>query len=526
MSGIYRGPNGSATADALNIDGDKGNLTISNSGLEWTINSDAVDFSKIQNISTNTVLGRATAGTGDVEEITCTAAGRALLDDANAAAQRTTLGLGNAATGTIGTDVLAYDSNLQGFVNTFTLPTSDSTNGFVLTTNGTGTLSLTAPGGITDDDYGDITVSTGGTVWTIDNDAITTVKILDDNVTYAKIQNVSATDKLLGRSTAGAGDIEEITCTSAGRALLDDVDASAQRTTLGLGALSLQGDGDKGDITVSSSGGTWTIDNDVVTLAKLTAEAKTDKIQPITASVSSNALTITLNPTVLDFRSSSLTSGSVNTRAINSAISTVISSGSTGGTVNGVKSRLVVLAIDNAGTVVLGWTNLSGGLNLDETNLITTTAEGGAGGANSANVIYTTVAVTTPSPYRVVGYVESTQATAGTWATAPSTIQGYGGQALTAMSSLGYGQTWQNVTGSRTPGTTYYNTTGKPIEAVFAFYTANGGAYGVTVNGVLIARVAATSTQVEQMLTVTIPVNASYIYSVVPTVPPKIYELR
>lgn len=237
MSGIYRGPNGSATADALNIDGDKGDLTISNSGLEWTINPDTVDFSKMQNISTNTVLGRATAGSGDVEEITCTAAGRALLDDANAAAQRTTLGLGNAATATIGTEVLAYDSNLQAFVNTFTLPTVDSTNGFVLTTNGTGTLSLNAPGGISDADYGDITVSTGGTVWTIDNDAVTTVKIADDNVTYAKIQNVSATDKLLGRSTAGAGDVEEITCTSAGRALLDDVDASAQRSTLGLGSL-------------------------------------------------------------------------------------------------------------------------------------------------------------------------------------------------------------------------------------------------------------------------------------------------
>lgn len=91
------------------------------------------------------------------------------------------------------------------------------------------TLTLAAAGGaVSDGDKGDITVSASGATWTIDNDA----------VTYAKIQNVSATDKLLGRSTAGAGDIEEITCTAAGRALLDDANAAAQLTTLGAAAAS------------------------------------------------------------------------------------------------------------------------------------------------------------------------------------------------------------------------------------------------------------------------------------------------
>jgi hypothetical protein len=51
-------------------------------------------------------------------------------------------------------------------------------------------------------------------------------------VTYAKMQNVSATDRILGRSSAGAGSIEEITCTASGRALLDDASAGAQVTTL------------------------------------------------------------------------------------------------------------------------------------------------------------------------------------------------------------------------------------------------------------------------------------------------------
>lgn len=61
-----------------------------------------------------------------------------------------------------------------------------------------------------------------------------TAGLVDEAVTYAKMQNVSATDKLLGRSTAGAGDVEEIACTTAGRAILDDADAAAQRVTLGL----------------------------------------------------------------------------------------------------------------------------------------------------------------------------------------------------------------------------------------------------------------------------------------------------
>lgn len=48
----------------------------------------------------------------------------------------------------------------------------------------------------------------------------TALTIANDAVTYAKMQNVSATNKILGRSTAGAGDVEEIDCTSLGRAII------------------------------------------------------------------------------------------------------------------------------------------------------------------------------------------------------------------------------------------------------------------------------------------------------------------
>ena len=231
-------------------------------------------------------------------------------------------------------------------------------------------------------------------------------------------------------------------------------------------------------------------------------------IQSLTATVAANALTVTLNPAVLDFRSTTLTSGVPVSRAIPSAISIVVSSGSTLGTVSAVQSRIVVLALDNAGTVELAVVNISGGNDLTETGLISTTAEGGSGTADSASVIYSNTARTNVA-YRVVGYVESTQATAGTWASTPSTVQGYGGQALASMSSLGYSQTWQNLTGSRAVNTTYYNTTGKPIS-VNILITNIGTTGGIAVNGVTCSYALNVANN-NNLITAIVPVGASYI---------------
>ena len=180
-------------------------------------------------------------GSGTAALADFTTAGRALIDDADAAAQRTTLGLGTLATqdgtfsgtssGTNTGDQLVFktisvsgQSDVVADSATDTLTLAAGT-GITITTNAsTDTVTIASSTSLSDGDKGDITVSSSGSVWTIDNDV----------VTYAKMQNVSATDKLLGRSTAGAGDVEEIACTTAGRAILDDADASAQRTTLGL----------------------------------------------------------------------------------------------------------------------------------------------------------------------------------------------------------------------------------------------------------------------------------------------------
>jgi hypothetical protein len=126
--------------------------------------------------------------------------------------------------------------------------------------------------------------------------AVDTAELANNAVTYAKIQNVSATDKLLGRSTAGAGVVEEISLTAAGRDLLDDASASEQRTTLGLGTLSTQNgtfsgthsgttsgtnSGDQtitltGDVTGSGTGSfAASIATDAVTTAKIATGAVT-----------------------------------------------------------------------------------------------------------------------------------------------------------------------------------------------------------------------------------------------------------
>jgi len=209
--------------------------------------------------------------------------------------------------------------------------------------------------------------------------------------------------------------------------LLDDATAAVARATLGSTAV-----GDALFIAATAAAAravlvlnTGTASGEIPVLdtaGKLVASVHERAFQPLSASVASSALTATLAAGArLEFSDGT----GFNLAA---SISVTASSGSTLGTTSGVASRLWVVALKNAGTPELAIINTWDGTNIFEilpTDLTTTVAEGGAGAADSAQVFYSTT-LRAAQAIAIVGYIESTQATAGTWATSPSLVQGFG----------------------------------------------------------------------------------------------------
>ena len=259
---------GAGLADSSSIDLAKLNQSSATKLGTTALANSAVTYAKIQDVSaTDRLLGRSTAGAGVVEEIPLTAAGRALIDDADAAAQRTTLGLGTIAT-----------QNASA----------------VAITGGTitgGTIT-----GITD-----LAVADGGTGASDAGTARTNlgVAIGTDVQAYdAGLQSISGLTTSADQTvyTTGSDTYATTSLTSFGRSLIDDADAATARTTLGLGTLATQSGtfsgthsgttsgtntGDQtitltGDVTGSGTGSfATTIANDAVTAAKIASNAVT-----------------------------------------------------------------------------------------------------------------------------------------------------------------------------------------------------------------------------------------------------------
>ncbi len=188
--------------------------------------NDAVDNTKLNNMATQTIKGRNTAGTGDPEDLaTATVAGMLsvggdltgtvasatvaanavsntkLADMATATFKgRTTAGSGDPEdlTATQATALLnVATTSLKGLVPAW----PGTTTTFF---RGDGTYAVPPNTLGSDGDKGDITVGGTGTTLTVDNNAVTNAKLND-----------MATASFKGRVTAGTGDPEDLTGTQA-----------------------------------------------------------------------------------------------------------------------------------------------------------------------------------------------------------------------------------------------------------------------------------------------------------------------
>lgn len=161
----------------------------------------------------------------------------------------------------------------------------------------------------------------------------------------------------------------------------------------------------------------------------------------VVANAAAGALTIAIktlagadpsavDPVLVLFRNGTPGVGDFNLMSLTAATSLVISSGSSLGTFNNRPFTLRLCGINDAGTFRLGAINLGregAALPVMRTDqFVTSTAEGGAGAADSANVLYTGTAVAGKPVVMIADLDWSAGLTvAGTWDAGPSQIQLY-----------------------------------------------------------------------------------------------------
>lgn len=119
--------------------GSGGNVTVANGDTKVVYCDGAGAGAAVVDLTADFAMSSVNITGGSISGITDLAVADGGTGASNQADARTNLGL------VIGTNVLAYDANLQSFVNTFTLPTTDGTSGQVISTDGAGTLGFTTP---------------------------------------------------------------------------------------------------------------------------------------------------------------------------------------------------------------------------------------------------------------------------------------------------------------------------------------------------------------------------------------------
>ena len=196
------------------------NLTgpVTSVGNASTITNNVVTNTKLAQVLTQTFKGRTTAGTGDVEDLTL-AQSKTLLGIAGTNTGDQTITLTGEVTGSgSGTFATTIAANAVNNTKLSQIPTQTFK---ARTSAGTGNVEdLTVSQvktllNLTGTNSGDQTITLTGDVTGTGTSSFVSA-IAANAVTYAKIQNVTATNVVLGRTTTGAGIIEEIATTGSG----------------------------------------------------------------------------------------------------------------------------------------------------------------------------------------------------------------------------------------------------------------------------------------------------------------------
>jgi hypothetical protein len=165
---------------------------------------------------------------------------------------------------------------------------------------------------------------------------------------------------------------------------------------------------------------------------------------------------------------------------LTSALSITVPSGATLGTVNGQANRIWVGVFNNGSTPVLGVYNSLDSSTLSIVPWDETSPANGTGitsGSTSPQIWYTASTLASVV-FRVLGYVESTQATGGQWATGPTKVQLFA--AAVKRPGDGVQKRYNTTTGAgSTPSATFVNTGQNPTITL----TSAANVVSVRLNG-------------------------------------------